>query len=99
MQFFEDQLGTRVRLTDERLYGHIAVIHPEVLRIENSIPATLSSPDFVQTDIDDDEVRLYYKRFGGIWVTVAAAVKFDDAFVVTAYTSPRRPYRHAVQEN
>ena len=97
MQIFEDQLGTRVRLTDERLYGHIAPAHPGILRIANSIPETLANPDFVQTDMDDDEVRLYYKRFDRTWVTVAVAVKFDDAFVVTAYTSPRRPYQHGIQ--
>lgn len=91
MRFYEDHLGNSVRLTDERLYGHIAPAHPEVLRIENSISETLSNPDFVQPDMDDDEVRLHYKRFGRVWVIVAVAVKPDDAFILTAYTSTRRP--------
>ena len=66
--------------------------HPDIIRIENAIPLTLAEPDETRIDIDDDEVRLYYKRLGSSWVVVAVAFKSDDAFVLTAYTSHRRPY-------
>ena len=66
--------------------------HPDIIRIENAIPLTLAEPDETRIDIDDDEVRLYYKRLGSSWVVVAVAFKSDDAFVLKAYTSHRRPY-------
>ena len=81
----------QIRLTDERLRDHIEAIHPDILRIENAIPRTLAAPDFTRIDSDDDEVRLYYKRFRAIWVVAAVAFKLNDAFVLTAYTTRRRP--------
>ena len=87
-----DYNGARIRLTDERLYGHIEIRHPDALQIESAIPHTLAEPDFTRVDIDDDEVRLYYKQFRTRWVVVAVAFKQDDAFVLTAYTTRRRPH-------
>ena len=88
MQIFADYQGNQIRLSTERLYGHILTEHPGILQIRNAISQTLANPDVTRTDIDDDEVRLYYKRFQRrIWVVVAVAFKSDDAFVVTAYTA------------
>ncbi len=91
MLVFSDYEGSEVRLTDERLYGHIALVHPRVLRIENAIEQTLSAPDATRIDFDDDDVRLYYRRLERVWIIVAVAFKSDDAFVLTAYTANRGP--------
>ena len=91
MLVYIDYEGNEVRLTDERLYGHIALLHPRVLRIEDAIEQTLSAPDVTRIDFDDDEVRLYYRRLEGEWIVVAVAFKSDDAFVLTAYTAKRGP--------
>ena len=88
---YTDYEGNEIRLTDERLYGHIALLHPRVLRIEDAIQQTLSAPDVTRFDFDDDEVRLYYRRLERVWIVVAVAFKNDDAFVLTAYTAKRGP--------
>ena len=88
MQIYVDYEGNQIRLSDERLYGHILAEHPGILQIRNAISQTLGNPDIMRTDVDDDEVRLYYKRFQRrIWVVVVVAFKNHDAFVVTAYTT------------
>ena len=87
---YTDFEGNQIRLSDERLYGHIISEHPGILRVRNAIPHTLSEPDLVLQDRDDDEVRLYYKRFGRrLSVVVAVAFKAEDAFVITSYTTRR----------
>lgn len=91
MHVYTDYEGNEIRLTDERLYGHIALLHPRILQIEDSVLHTLAVPDAVRIDFDDDEVRLYYKRLMDTWVVVAVAFKSDDAFVLTAYTAKRGP--------
>ena len=92
MRIYTDFEGNQIRLSDERLYGHIISEHPGILRIRNAIPQTLSEPDLVLQDRDDDEVRLYYRRFGrGLSVVVAVAFKAEDAFVITSYTTRRIP--------
>ena len=93
MPVYTDYEGNQIRLTDERLYGHIALLHPRVLLIEDAIARTLAVPDVTRIDIDDDEVRLYYKQMERSWVVVAVAFKNDDAFVLTAYTAKRAPRR------
>lgn len=94
-----DYNGNQIRLTDERLHDHIGIRHPEVLQIENAIPQALENPDFTQIDRDDDEVRLYFKRFEANWVVVAVAFKQNDAFVLTAYTTRRSPHRNAIRDS
>ena len=92
MRIYTDFEGNQIRLSDERLYGHIISEHPGILRVRNAIPQTLSDPDLVLNDRDDDEVRLYYKRFGRmLCVVVAVAFKTEDAFVITSYTTRRIP--------
>ena len=91
MLLYTDYEGNEIRLTDERLYGHIAPFHPRVLRIENAIGQTLFAPNVTRIDFDDDEVRLYYKRLERVWIVVAVAFKSDDAFVLTAYNAKRGP--------
>ena len=91
MQIYLDYEGNAIRLTDERLYGHIAPLHPRVMQIDNAIPQTLASPEVIQIDADDDEARLYYKRLERTWVVVVVAFKHNDAFVITAYTMKRNP--------
>ena len=91
MQIFIDFEGNAIRLTDERLYGHIITEHPGLLSIRNAIHQTLADPDVVLNDIDDVEVKLYYRRFSRRICVVAVAFKNDDAFVLTSYTTRRIP--------
>ena len=65
MLVYTDYEGNEIRLTDERLYGHIALLHPRVLRIENAIEQTLSAPDVTRIDFDDDEVGCITEGWSG----------------------------------
>ncbi len=91
MQVFRDYMGREVRLTDEPLYGHIAVEHPQVLRISEGFELTLANPAMTKIDENDDEVEIYYKQFDRPWIVVAVVHKEDDSFIATSYTTSRRP--------
>lgn len=90
MQVFRDYIGREVRLTDERLHGHIAVEHPQVLRISEGFELTLADPAITRIDENDDEVEIYYRQFNRTWMVVAVVHKEDDSFIATSYTTSRR---------
>ena len=91
MQVFRDYMGREVRLTDERLHGHIAVEHPQVIRISGGFELTLADPAMTRIDVNDDEVEIYYRQFNRTWMVVAVVHKEDDSFIATSYTTSRRP--------
>ena len=89
-----DYQGRAIRFPEER-WQHILGGHPELAAMEQTIGATLLSPDYIRRDAADPAtVRLYYRWFpntpyGGKWVKVAVKFFNGDAFVVTAMATGR----------
>jgi len=85
---FKDFEGRAIRLTKERL-RHI-LDHPEMVEMINSIAETLISPQRVIASLSDPEANLYYRfyigtKVGNKYLCVVVKIKFDDAFILTAY--------------
>lgn len=92
MKVFRDYRGLAVRLTAERR-AHI-LEHPEMVGMEDAIPATLLRPQRVIESLSDAEAHLYYRfylgtRVGDKFMCVVVKIRGSDAFVLTAYLTDR----------
>ena len=89
MDWFEDILHRRIRLTDERK-EHIETDHPEMLGQIGNIRCTLANPEHIIRSNVDANVEMFYRYFDITPVTkkylcIVVKVMADDHFIVTAY--------------
>lgn len=94
MKVFEDLIGRKIRLTDER-YSHI-LEHLEMNELVNRLEEILLEPDYIiQSNIDNDVeifTRFYItKSFGGKYLCVVVKYLSNDAFIITAYITNKLP--------
>ncbi|MBM4087717.1 MAG: hypothetical protein FJ272_23250 [Planctomycetes bacterium] len=89
MQYFRDNQGRLIRLTDER-QEHFEAEHPEMEGQLERISETLADPDRIVRSRTDASVELFYKHYASTPVTtkylcVIVKVLPDDHFIITAY--------------
>jgi len=59
--------------------------HLEIEGQEEKVKKTLADPEIIRASEEDDEVRLYYKKFGKYYLCVVARHLNDEGFIITCY--------------
>lgn len=82
--------GVLIRTTKEYWQKIITTKHPSIAKYEDKVKETLKDPDEIWRSKQDEEVYLYYKNIGKLYVCVIIdQVMINEGYIVTAYLTDR----------
>ena len=90
--YFEQEtpFGIVIRTTKEYWERIITIKHPSVAKFTNEVKQALREPDQVRRSKRDQQVHLYYKSLGKLWVCVVTDhLNKKEGYVITAYLTDR----------
>jgi len=91
MQWIEDFLHRKIRITNERI-DHIEAVHPEMSGQVDKIIETMTQPDWLIRSKTDLAVELFYRYYINtpvgdkyMCVVIKNQGNIDSIFMITAY--------------
>ena len=85
--YFEviSRLGKRIRVTENHWNFIARYKHLEIEGKEREVQEAIIDPDAVRISQEDEEVYLYYKKFGKLFVCVVCRHLNGEGFIITCY--------------
>lgn len=78
-------LGVEVRTTYHYWKIITQIKHPSIQGKQQQARQTLKNPDVVRKSQQDNRVYLYYKKYGGYYLTVVCRHLDGEGFIITCY--------------
>jgi hypothetical protein len=82
-------LGRRIRVTESHWNFIVYEKHLEIKGMEAEVQETLINPEAVRESQEDDEVFLYYRKFGKYFTCVVCRHLNGEGFIITCYLTSK----------
>lgn len=84
-----DVFGQRVRTTKVYWEKITELKHTELVTTIGQVTDTLRHPDEVYRSVQDEYIKIFYKRFNGKYLVVLVKYLQEQGFVVTCYQTTK----------
>lgn len=82
--------GVLIHTTKEYWLKIITTKHPSIAKHEDKVKEALKDPDEIRRSKQDEEVYLYYKNIGKLYVCVIIDQEtLNEGYIITAYLTDR----------
>lgn len=79
----------KIRVTESYWNKIITQKHPSMRKGMNDVILAIQQPDEIRQSKSSEDVYLFYRTVGQLYICVAVKILNGDGFIVTAYTTTK----------